>query len=92
MADALSRRDTEATAELTALSAPSFHIFNELHQEFDDQSSLQELRAVILIGDRGDKWQVIVGLVLVHGMVYVPLNSLSNFTRLAYYSRCSFCL
>jgi hypothetical protein len=92
MADALSCRDIEAAVELAVLSAPSFHIFNELHQEFDDQSSLQELRAAILVGDRGDKWQVIIGLVLVHGMVYVPLNSLSNFTRLAYCSRCPFCL
>jgi hypothetical protein len=33
VADALSRRDTETTAELVAISAPSFTILDDLHHE-----------------------------------------------------------
>jgi hypothetical protein len=35
IADALSRRDTESSAPLMALSAPSFCLFDDLSQEFD---------------------------------------------------------
>jgi hypothetical protein len=54
--DALSHQDIEAAAELSVLSAPSFDIYDELRQEFDDQSSLHALHTAVLAGDRGDKW------------------------------------
>jgi hypothetical protein len=73
--DPLSRRDTKVAAELSVLSAPSFDIYDEVRQEFDDQSSLCALCVAVLTGDRGDKWQVIDGLVLVHGRVYVSPDS-----------------
>jgi hypothetical protein len=54
---------------------PSFHIFDELRQEFDDKASLRELRTAVLTGDRSDKWQGVDRLILVHGRVYVPPDS-----------------
>jgi hypothetical protein len=73
--DALSRRDTKVMMEIAALSAPSFHLFDDLHREFDTDPSLQELRVVVLAINHGNKWIVIDGLVLVGGRVYIPSAS-----------------
>jgi hypothetical protein len=44
VADALSHRDTDDTATVAALSTPTFHIFDTLHQEFATVPTLIKLQ------------------------------------------------
>jgi hypothetical protein len=44
--DALSHRDTEEAAEMLALSAPSFQIFDDIRQELDSDQNLRTLKHV----------------------------------------------
>ena len=46
VADALSRRD-EGTAELSALSAPQFSLFDEIRREINGDTELSLLRDAI---------------------------------------------
>jgi hypothetical protein len=84
VADALSRRDSEAGAELSALSAPSFHIFDTLRQEIEHELDLRRLREEVLASSRGVKWKMVDGgLITVASRVYVPATSPVHFEALA---------
>jgi hypothetical protein len=81
--DALSRHDTESSAVLLALSAPSFNLFDDLCHEIDADSSLRELRDAVATGARGDAWQVVDGLISVAGPIYISPTSPSLLAVLA---------
>jgi hypothetical protein len=61
--DALSRQSEEEAEELVALSAPTFMVFDTLRTELDEVAALRRLRDEIVAGERGDKWQVVDGLI-----------------------------
>jgi hypothetical protein len=61
--DALSRQSKEEAEELVALSAPTFMVFDTLRTELDEVAALRRLRDEIVAGERGDKWQVVDGLI-----------------------------
>jgi hypothetical protein len=75
VAGALSRRDTEETTELMALSAPSFHVFDILRQELSADPTLQQLKTEVTAGTHGEKWQLIDDLITVAGRIYMPSSS-----------------
>jgi hypothetical protein len=75
VANALLHRDVEASAELAALSAPSFHLFDTLQRKIDDTPELRSPRDEVQAGHRGDKWRVVDGLITMSGRVYLPLDS-----------------
>jgi hypothetical protein len=75
VADALSRRSEEEFGELAALSAPSFTVFDTLRVVLDETEALRQLRAEVAAGGRGDKWQVVDGLITKAGKIYVPADS-----------------
>jgi hypothetical protein len=75
VADALSRRDTEALAELSALSIPSFQLFDSIQQEIMSSPELSELKKDIITGIHGDKWHMIDDLITMAGYVYIPPTS-----------------
>lgn len=75
MADALSRRDTEATAKLLVLSSPSFQLFDDLRAEVAADAFLSTLMAEVLAGARGPQWKAVDGLISVAGKVYVSPTS-----------------
>lgn len=75
VADALSRRDTEATAELAALSAPSFSIFDDLCREHEADPALKAIKDEIEQGVRAGQWGVVDNLVTFGGRVYVSRTS-----------------
>jgi hypothetical protein len=75
VADALSHRDTDTTAELAAISAPSFTVIDELHQAHATDLTLQAVMKHVLDGKKGERWRIIDGLIMAHGKVYVPLES-----------------
>jgi hypothetical protein len=80
--DTLSRRDIEEVACLSAISTPSFLLFEALCQEFTDDSTLCALRDEVVARSRGDKWKLVDGLVTMDGKVYVPPSPQSLTTRL----------
>jgi hypothetical protein len=55
-----------------ALSAPSFQFFDDLLQELGTDPAMIELVAAVPAGAKGEQWQVVDGLITVHGKVYVP--------------------
>jgi hypothetical protein len=73
--DALSRRDTEATTKVAALSDPAFAIFDALRVEATSSTELQQLRDEVTSGARGEQWHVVDGLIMHKGRVYMPLQS-----------------
>jgi hypothetical protein len=75
--DGLSRRDTESSVSLMALSAPSNRLFDDLHHEFDTTPVLHALRDDTR-GARGDKRCVVDDLVVVNSRVYMPPASPSK--------------
>jgi hypothetical protein len=74
VADALSRRDSEADGSLLALSAPTFQVVDDLRQELDVDPALQKLLEEAQTGRRGDKWKVVDNLLTVAGRMYVPAS------------------
>jgi hypothetical protein len=73
--DALSRREEVVVGELVVLSAPQFKMFDDLRTDIEEVAVIRKLRDEIIAGGRGDKWQVIDGLVTVAGKVYVLTTS-----------------
>jgi hypothetical protein len=75
VADALSRCDTEAQAEVSTISTPSFCLFDDLRTEFATNPELAALRQAVQEGVRGDKWTVVDDLVRVGGWIYIAPSS-----------------
>jgi hypothetical protein len=69
VADALSRRNEGEEGQLAMLSAPVFTLFDELRTETAARESLQWIKEDVLAGRKGDEWQLVDGLVTVHGKV-----------------------
>lgn len=72
-ADALSRR--EESAELHAISGPSFEIFDLLRQETNTLPELITKRDQIQAGLLTTGWSLVDGLVTFEGKIYVPTAS-----------------
>jgi hypothetical protein len=77
VADALSRHDTAEAGELMALSLPTFALFDELRAELAGDPELRSMRDEVMAGERGEQWQVVDGLITMHGKLYVPASSSS---------------
>jgi hypothetical protein len=75
VADALSCRDTETSAEAMALSAPSFQLFDDLHAAYTADVTLTSLRQEVRDGLHGKQWAVVDDLVTRGGRIYVPASS-----------------
>jgi hypothetical protein len=75
VADALSRRDTETTAEAMALSAPSFQLFEDLCAAYTADATLTFLHQEVRDGLHGKQWAVVDDLVTHGGRIYVPASS-----------------
>ena len=82
VADALSRHDgntpllvglydTDATS-LAALSAPTFWLFDDLHQELDTDATLRARCNAVAADAHGASWTIHEGLILHDGRVFVP--------------------
>jgi hypothetical protein len=52
--DALSQRDTKSSVPVLALSAPSFHLFDDLRQEFNGSQESCAFWDAVDKGERGD--------------------------------------
>jgi hypothetical protein len=86
VADALSRRDGEEpllaalsgahAACFSAISVPTFRLFDDLRREVDTDPALHARRDAVATGDHGDSWCVHEGLLLHKGRVFVPSSSL----------------
>jgi hypothetical protein len=70
VADALSRRDSEAGAELLALSVPNFHIFDTLRQEIGHEPDLRRFREEVLADTHGTDWWMVDDMIMVVSWVY----------------------
>jgi hypothetical protein len=71
VADALSRRDVESTADVLAISVSAFTIFDNLRIEFTASPEAKQLLGEVTTGTPGDRWRIIDGLVMHRGRVYV---------------------
>jgi hypothetical protein len=74
VADALSRRD-EGGAELQALSAPQFSLFDDVRQEINGDVELSQLRDAIRGGTKPETRRVVDGLILFKGRVFISAHS-----------------
>jgi hypothetical protein len=83
VADALSRRDSEADGSLLALAAPTFQVFDDLRQELDADPAQQKLRKEAQADRHSDKWKMVDCLLTVTNFVYVPASSAHIQTLLA---------
>jgi hypothetical protein len=84
VADALSRRDGDvpllaavphAGPLLTALSTPTFQLYDDIRHELDTEDALRQHREAAGTGALGPAWTVRDGLTLYEGRVYVPATS-----------------
>jgi hypothetical protein len=50
-------------------------LFEALRQEINGDSTLCALRDEVVVGNRGDKWKLVDGLIVVDGKVYLPTSS-----------------
>jgi hypothetical protein len=85
VADALSRQDGEEpllsalfgahAACFSAVSVPTFRLFDDLRREVDADPALRARRDAVAAGDHGDSWCVCKGLLLHKGHVFVPNSS-----------------
>jgi hypothetical protein len=75
VADALSRRETEAPAAAFAISTPTFTLFDNLRVEYTTNPALAKLRLEVMRGDRGTDWAVVDDLVTYHGSIYISASS-----------------
>jgi hypothetical protein len=88
VADALSRRDTETTTELAAISAPSFAVLDEHRQAHATDPALQAVMKQVLDNEKGEHWRIIDSLIMAHGKVYVPPESPTLVGLLAHAHSC----
>jgi len=72
VADALSRRDEEASATMAVLFTPPFALFDELRQQLAADASLSDTRAKAGKGEDG--WSVVDNLLLKEGKIFVPAS------------------
>jgi len=85
VADALSRREGESpllaplvdsgTATLSAISVPSFWLFDDIRRELEADPELRARRDAVAAGAHGAAWTVRDGLLLHDGRVFVPDGS-----------------
>jgi hypothetical protein len=75
VADALSRRDAGEDAQLAAVSAPLFTVFDDLRVETEEVESLRQLKEEVTAGRKGEAWKIVDGLVTVGGKAYVAADS-----------------
>jgi hypothetical protein len=75
VADALSRRDVERSADLCGISGPQFSLFEDLWQQMGSVEELSKLKASILAGTAEPHWNVVDELITFKGRVYVPTTS-----------------
>jgi hypothetical protein len=73
VADALSRREN-GDEQLSALTGPSFKLFDDLRQELQDNADLRAFRDSV-VADRGDPWHISNGLIMHGSRVFVPSTS-----------------
>jgi len=72
VADALSRRDTEDTSAILALSAPRFDFVTSLRHAQTADPSLVALRDEIAAGTHDTPWSLVDGMVQFNGRLYIP--------------------
>lgn len=72
VANVLSRREEGQSAELTALSAPSFSFFHDLRQQLTEDAGLTDVRDKAT--RREDGWSIVDQLLLRDGKVFVPAS------------------
>jgi hypothetical protein len=75
VADTLSYRDIEMTAELAAILAPSLAVLDDLRHEHAIDHALQALMKQVLDGEKGEHWQIVDGLITSRCKVFVPAES-----------------
>jgi transposase InsO family protein len=75
VADALSRRDTEETGSVLALSAPRFDFITRLRQAQCKDPALVALQEEVQAGARPAPWTVADGMVQFGGRLYIPPGS-----------------
>lgn len=73
VADVLSCRDEEGTA--LALSGPLFTDYDILRAELQADKVAQALRDQLAVGSAPDGWQLVEGLLLFNGRIFVPDTS-----------------
>jgi hypothetical protein len=73
VADALSRRDEEVV--VLALTGPLFTDYDTLRAELQNDAAAQDLRQQLAAGTAPDGWQLVDGLLLYNGRVFVPEGS-----------------
>jgi hypothetical protein len=71
MVDALSCCDMKEDAAPYTLSAPTFLLFDDLHQEFNVSADLGQLMEEVIVGSHSARWQVCDGIITVAGRVFV---------------------
>lgn len=74
VADALSRRDEESVAALTLL-APAFDVFDTLRAEQATDKQVATIRKQLDDGSATSGWQIVDGLLLFKGRVFIPDES-----------------
>jgi hypothetical protein len=75
VADALSRHNAGEDAQLAAVSAPLFTVFDDLRVETEEVESLRQLKEEVAAGRKGEAWKIVDGLVTVRGKAYVAADS-----------------
>ncbi|CAN6308396.1 unnamed protein product [Urochloa humidicola] len=76
VADALSRRDEDATAaQAFAISKPEFHLFEEFRQEATTLDDIITKRREIEDGTAGAAWTLVDGFVMYRGRIFMPETS-----------------
>jgi hypothetical protein len=75
VANALSRRDTETSAEAMAISAPLFQLFEDLRAAYTADATLSYLRQEVRDGLHGKQWVIVDDLVTRNSCIYVPASS-----------------
>jgi hypothetical protein len=63
-------------AHLSALTGPSFKLFEDLRHELQDNMDLRTLHDS-MVTDRGEPWHVVGGLILRGSYVFMPTTSTS---------------
>ena len=75
VADALSRRDTDAEGSVLVLSAPRFDFVDRLRQAQLQDPALVAIRDELAAGTRGAPWSLLDGMVAYADRLYIPPDS-----------------
>jgi hypothetical protein len=75
--DALSRCHGDETGEVMVILAPTFEIFDDLHQEIKADPEMQKLKEEVAAKGRVATWGVVEGLLSILGCIFVPCSSTS---------------